>query len=61
MLRPSRDVYESQFIRSHRGLLSAGSLRSGSCDRLIEKKGDKEVYLDTLTGKKWKVTVERED
>jgi hypothetical protein len=29
--------------------------------RLIEKKGDKEVYLDTLTGKKWKVTVERED
>jgi len=28
---------------------------------LIEKKGDKEVYLDTLTGKKWKVTVERED
>jgi hypothetical protein len=29
--------------------------------RLIEKKGDKEVYLDTLTGKKWRVKVERED
>ena len=28
--------------------------------RLIEKKEDKEVYLDTLTGKKWRVTVEPE-
>ena len=29
--------------------------------RLIEKKGEKEVYLDTMTGKKWRVKVERED
>ena len=29
--------------------------------RLIEKKGEKEVYLDTLTGKKWRVKVEPED
>lgn len=29
--------------------------------RLIEKKEEKEVYLDTLTGKKWRVKVERED
>jgi hypothetical protein len=29
--------------------------------RLIEKKGNKEVYLDTQTGKKWSVKVERED
>lgn len=29
--------------------------------RLIEKKEDKEVYLDTLTGKKWRVKVERAD
>jgi hypothetical protein len=28
--------------------------------RLIEKKEEKEVYLDTLTGKKWRVTVEPE-
>jgi hypothetical protein len=29
--------------------------------RLIEKKEEKEVYLDTLTGKKWRVKVEPAD
>jgi hypothetical protein len=29
--------------------------------QLIEKKGNKEVYLDRRTGKKWKVKVESED